>query len=381
MDMENEVEDFSRTGTPSLVGQSIRGEMRPESVNSRGSSRPNIKVSKSPEESTVSLEQLHQEGVLLQDEEELDSILDEEGHIKDAALDISAQEGDAEVKPPSNIDVKSINEHEEGDSFLAKDEEFIAPASSRDGSKSRSSSVTPNTYNRRSGSTKPLKTSPLVHKIEETPEPTIKDVVNEYNEGNYHPFNSEEEQEERQPRRPTRNIPEDDVQIPDYAKAIDAENTVPAGAREGSDSPYISSPARSITSNSNGEYVKSPQRPHLARGDSYQNTVTNNDFSNTPPLNIGERRSRGSNRSESSLNYLRSISRSRSRVANDKKLIGEDRGTDEAELKEEGALLGDHYDQLPDLEDAVEKALGLVQSEMKNLGFEHADIPEEVEEE
>ncbi|ODV93938.1 hypothetical protein PACTADRAFT_51684 [Pachysolen tannophilus NRRL Y-2460] len=376
MDMDEEVQNFEKTCTPSLIGSSIRGEPPLIHSGAVSTSRPSSRLSMGKNQaydySTESIEDLQRQGVLLKDEENegLDQILDNAGHVKSEALDIKEKEKtnqDEVIAPPSDIDIKTINDHEEStiSAINEDDQNFIAPASSRDGSKSRSASVKPkpgshhNSHGNSSVALPPVRSSPLSDStaniiddaIEQDDDESIQDVVNSYNEGRQQKDDEDDEIE----------ISQESEQEQQKKSPVDDENQL--------ESENSNQDVEPPTSSSN---VTSPSRPHLARGDSCHNTVTNNNFSTTPPLNIGERKSRqpyrSTNLSESSINYLRSISRSRSRVANDNAALGINQGADEAELKEEGALTGgSNYDQMPDLEDAVDKALKLVEDELNGL--------------
>lgn len=105
-------------------------------------------------------------------------------------------------------------------------------------------------------------------------------------------------------------------------------------------------------------------RPHLARGDSYQQ-VHPSDFGHNERLPRHERTQ--SSVSSSSINYLRSLSRSRSRL---NRSAHGDIATQE-ELKEEGALTNDQYSPMPELTEAVDEALKPVDG--------HVDIEDEDE--
>lgn len=293
-DIDDEKQLFENASTTSLVGSSIRGDSAIKgdssdvsAANSRSSSRPNLKT-KVALHHQPSLVDLHDEGALLNGDEyqDISEILDDTGHVKNEVPEPPSEA--LSSKGPSLRNLAMINQAEDkADSpFNERDEDFLAPASSRDGSRVRS----------------------------------------------------------------------------ETSSALDeAELGENIATQRYSPRDHSSHPLRPGSG---------MMQPHLARGDSCHSTVTNNDFSSTPPLNIGERRPRHAQGqiSSSSMNYLRSISRSRSRAANDTRSLNDNRAMgvgknqSESELKEEGALVTDSYEQLPDLEQAVNDALKIVES-------------------
>lgn len=122
----------------------------------------------------------------------------------------------------------------------------------------------------------------------------------------------------------------------------DSLQQVPAGAREGMDSPLIQSRSQSAAP-SDVKY-NTRERPHLARGDSYIGVT--NDFearTGRAPDRIDTLKSMRAG----SRDYLRSVSRSRSRVAHDVPVTND-------ELVNEGALISDEFEHSPGMVDRIE---------------------------
>ncbi|KAG7889869.1 hypothetical protein KL936_002543 [Ogataea polymorpha] len=385
MDMEAEFEDFQKKNTPSLIGSSVRnsstpsGDLdkdEPESIildRARSSSRPVIKSNPSTSHiGFVSVDELKAEGGLLNDEEGevLDEILDEEGHLKKDALQLkerlkTEEEGISSYiqSPGSEVSSEPVREKEHlvfgGDAG-----NFVAPAAAK------SSHLTDFKYE--SPSREPPKPE---EKNRDLIEPgkltTVDDILQRINQGS-----GELTEEPKITPKSESKVPQDNMTEPSaYSNEVDQLLTAPASRREGSSSRIMRERQRSRSRPADGS--GSPFRegvgmykPHLAKGDSYHSGISNDEYSQgsanvDAPVERKPRHDPGSVRlsSSSSLNYLRSISRSRSRAANDKDAIGKDRGIDQNELKEEGVLMHDgDFSQLPDYEDAITNALNIVEN-------------------
>ncbi|KAG7858939.1 hypothetical protein KL919_003004 [Ogataea angusta] len=385
MDMEAEFEDFQKKNTPSLIGSSVRnsstpsGDLdkdEPESIildRARSSSRPVIKSNPSTSHiGFVSVEELKAEGGLLNDEEGevLDEILDKEGHLKKDALQLkerlkTEEEGVSSYiqSPGSEVSSESVREKEHlvfgGDAG-----NFVAPAAA-----SSSHSTDFKYDNSPREPPKPEKKDRDL--IEPGKLTTVDDILQRINQGS----RELTEEPENTPRLEAKVHPDKMPEPSAYSAEVDQLLTAPASMREGSSSRLMRERQRSRSrpADSSGSPFREGigmYRPHLAKGDSYHSGISNDEYSqgsvsSDAPVERKPRHDPGSVRisSSSSLNYLRSISRSRSRAANDKDAIGKDRGVDQNELKEEGVLMHDgDFSQLPDYEDAITNALNIVEN-------------------
>ncbi|KAH3662434.1 hypothetical protein OGAPHI_005686 [Ogataea philodendri] len=385
MDMETEFEGFQKKNTPSLIGSSIRnsstpsGDLdkdEPESIildRARSSSRPVVKSNPSTSHlGFISVEDLKAEGGLINDEEGevLDSILDDEGHFKEDALQFKERQHEEEEQVTHkshlhhDLPVDPAEDKEHPEIFGGDAGKFLAPAAAS------SSDLSDFKYK------SPAVETPAVEEKEpELIEPqkitTVDDILEKINQGSK---DLASEDESTDVRLEEKNVKEPEV--PDHSIDVDQEFTAPASMREGSNSKLLRDNPRSRSrAERHGE---SPFRegvgmfrPHLAKGESYHSGVSNDDYSvgSTDTEHLAtERKPRhdpGSVRisNSSSLNYLRSISRSRSRVANDRDAIGKDRGMDQEELKQGGVLMHDgDFSQMADLEDAISNALNIVEN-------------------
>ncbi|OWB74485.1 hypothetical protein B5S31_g4281 [[Candida] boidinii] len=512
MNMELEYEEFQKTHQPSLIGSSIRnanapsGDVdteEPEEViksRSRSRSRPVVK-SRYSSENDLSLASLKQGGALLGDDETemLDTILDEDGLVKEEAVqEKEKEELEDELKEAdkdeANLseDVKSFKEEKEreesipvihtleaeiskekskennellqkeesilnlnkdesklleskGDKEFEKIEEdlkiseekkhnhieifggdvnrFIAPASSINGGIESPYPLSSPSINK----SVELEKEPELFKSQDIV--TVDEILEKVNDGKFEEKKDEEEEEkegesaaaatntteateENEESHPVnKELEKIKSQYPEVPSAVleaDSEFTAPASAREGSDSKVLASRSTSRqrhTTSSPAREGSGLYKPNLARGDSYHSGLNPlglaSSHPGTPGLELSnsevfERRPRhepGTSRtsaSDSSKEYLRKISRSRSRINNDKKVIGGiDNSSNKEELKQEGALMGDTYSQLDDLEDAINRALQAVEADVdpvtdeqhEDLTEEHAIIKEEDEDE
>ncbi|KAG7729295.1 hypothetical protein KL933_001521 [Ogataea haglerorum] len=385
MDMEAEFEDFQKKNTPSLIGSSVRnsstpsGDLDKDEPNSiildrtRSSSRPVIKSNPSTSHiGFVSVEELKAEGGLLNDEEGevLDEILDEEGHLKKDALQLKERLKTEDEGTPSytqfpGSEISSEPVHEKEHLVFGGDAgNFVAPAAAK------SSHLTDFKYD--SPSREPPKPEEKEHDLIE-PEKltTVDDILQKINQGS-----RELTEEPENTLKPEVRVHEDRMpELPSHSTEADQLLTAPASIRDGSSSRLLNERQRSRSrpADSSGSPFREGvgmYRPHLAKGDSYHSGISNDEYSQASvssgaPVERKPRHDPGSVRlsSSSSLNYLRSISRSRSRAANDRDAIGKDRGVDQNELKEEGVLLHDgDFSQVPDYEDAITNALNIVEN-------------------
>ncbi|ODV86534.1 hypothetical protein CANARDRAFT_27725 [[Candida] arabinofermentans NRRL YB-2248] len=418
MDMDKEFEEFQKTNQSSLIGFSLRnsgvsgidkdvedvssgtgadsgvasGSTSKYASRATSSSRPMIKTNPSTSNvDYVSVETLKAEGGLLNDEdsEYLDTVMDEEGHLKNDALQVTELATEDESKtttkkssPLKNL-VSSIDEFKEKDEIFGGDHgKYVAPAAAMSKEYSDFKYDSPHLK-----TPKVEEKEPELYKAQELT--TVDDILKKINDGNTE-VDEEEEKESDQKNNTKKkiDISVSEPQIPDSVIELDSQFTAPASMREGSVSQLAKEQIRS-RSRSTG---RSPFRegtgtykPHLARGESYHSGLSNDDYNSTAPLDFGasesktessststaefERRPRhepGAPRitNASSLKYLRDISRSRSRAAIERasSVPRKEKPSEEAELKNEGALMDDSsFSQMPDLDDAISNALKLVE--------------------
>ncbi|KAI0465466.1 hypothetical protein LJB42_000702 [Komagataella kurtzmanii] len=301
--------------TPSLIGTSIRGAIDtpdrelfdkepPSGTLSPSKTRHSKSLTGTLSPSYVTVNQLKEGGALLNDgyTEQLNSVMDGEGHIKEDALDLKQKlyrNKDAQnVSRAKLVSLSEISANEEkyNQEFYDPEMRYAAPACSLSGSRSRA-------------------------------------------------------------------MESDDIDK-------DKESLI---SREATPMKFE---LTNFDSSSSLRLGAGASRPHLARGDSYQQ-VHPSDFGHNERLPRHERTQ--SSVSSSSINYLRSLSRSRSRL---NRSAHGDNATQE-ELKEEGVLTNDQYSPMPELTEAVDEALKPVdghvdiEDEDENEGSESDDQTEE----
>ncbi|OUT22738.1 hypothetical protein CAS74_002483 [Pichia kudriavzevii] len=359
MDMDSEIQEFQKQHTPSLIGDSVRQSSDIPTVTSLNekSARP-LYMGTDSAVDLVPVEEIRAEGALVADEDDqLKDVLDESGHVVEAAI-------------PDNIRLKSAEPDESKVTILGGDAgTFIAPASGKGSSHKYPTK-------QKKGSSESNDHGEL---IESENTRSVDDIINVVGKGDFEKASTLVGDKAAE----TLSSRIKELSIDDMKKASvssismssheqDPEYTAPAAMRDGSDSRCMSE-ARSSSSFSRPPISRynSSSRPNLARGDSIhsglngENALTNT-FDETSNSLVSERRPRHdpSNprvSNQSSINYLRSISRSRSRVRNDRKALGEE-VLDSNSLRASGALINDdEMSNAPDIDYAVKTALDFVE--------------------
>lgn len=134
--------------------------------------------------------------------------------------------------------------------------------------------------------------------------------------------------------------------IPTSVIENDSLQQVPAGAPEGMESPLVQSRSQSMAAPASRSKDVTVERPHLAKGDSYKGTV---EYAHETRTGRAADRTLDTFRSfrAGSRDYLRSVSRSRSRVNEERQVTNED-------LLNEGVLINDELDHVPELVDRID---------------------------
>lgn len=393
MDMDIEVEEFKKKHAPSLIGSSVRDSSDAIPTLSSISNTSNTPFKEDSLESTVSVDDLIKEGSLIADEytEQLNDILDQEGHVKKEHI---KDEAEAELEAAA-ADVPKVNASELKELNLDEDkiddankvtilggaaDDYLAPASGN-------ASGYKYSLKQKDGSD----LQEFVHDSGNIIEPdkmrSVNDIINVVSKGDSEKASTLIDDDVAKSIIPDKkdlplNIVKEHEEpvIPDSTIENDSEYTAPAAMREGSESRLL----EEQRSRSHSKYTKSssqtsfPERPNLARGDSIHSGLhdglsISNTYDKTSHSLVSERKPRhdpsltsastvnSKISNSSSLNYLRSISRSRSRMANDRKALGEDH-LDSKSLRESGALINDDaMSNRSDIEYAVTKALDYVE--------------------
>ncbi|ODQ80947.1 hypothetical protein BABINDRAFT_160384 [Babjeviella inositovora NRRL Y-12698] len=406
------------TPTVSLVGSSVRcaddtSEATPPPNTKSKSKSKSKKKKKSKASVTTSLDDLISEGALLASEEDFAEFLDDSGNVKSEIV-ASVKGGPKELtKNPSKDEISKdeISKEEISKEEISKGE--IA-------SNGATAGIVPGTPD--SVSATPEPPSPVRGTVSE---PSHGDsAAASYDQDHYTPslmiLEAEGALLSSSDLLPSHSV--DDLsqhsaeptvvparvqfteETPEVVSHVDSLFTVPAGARDGSASPFIHARSSSRVKESlnlNPHKPLNMSKPHLARGDSYQNT---HDRSPSPSCEpevqelVGEelveeedeadRTGRTGRtvtsgvdrpkytRSASSQAYLRSISRSRSRQPSVGSRVAHHEETNEV-LTEEGALIGGNLDMRPDLQELADKAYG--EEKHSNL-HEHSKVIAEAEE-
>lgn len=385
MDMDIEVDKFKEKQRPSLIGSSVRNSS--DSVPTTKVNHPKQQIFKNNDSHAdiSNAEDMRAEGALVANEDEqLDSILDSSGHVKDDALPDNIKLKSSTLK--TSIDASEVNklnlEEDQIDdgakvTILGGDaDNYIAPASG-------SASVFKYKSKSMNGSDVSNNENPSVDFISSDQVRSVDDIINVVNKGDFEKASTLiDHKVAEEVCSSTRKLSLDklsetsDPIIPTSAINVDAEYTAPAAMREGTESVLLEeqqsrSRSRYGTSPSSDNH-RSGNRPSLARGDSIHSGLHDDlsitrSFDQSSKSVVSERKPRHDPTAPriantSSLNYLRSISRSRSRMANDRKALGGDERLESNELRETGALINDDgMSNASDIEYAVNKALDLVE--------------------
>ncbi|GMM28097.1 Aip5 protein [Martiniozyma asiatica (nom. inval.)] len=382
MDFENELDQFKKKNAPALVGSSIRGSTDEElTPSSESPVRPIIRNTES-KMSILTVDDLREEGGLVNDEDsQLDEILDNSGHLKDDVLPDHAKlpsSGPSISTPASTTQLNPVSVSAESNkvSILGGGaDEYFAPAGGSSSgykySAKKKNSVISLDQNDSSSIIEPEKMK------------SVDDIIAQVNKGKFEDSskaaNSKKSLLDDQLTKAMNDLKEldfKDSEVPDSSIEIDSDFTPPAAKRNGSTSKLSEEQrSKSKTRPSLKKEGTGTHQPHLARGDSYHGGLNDenvhhpiNSNHNNSKSDLNERKPRHDPSgpkiaNQSSLSYLRSISRSRSRAANDRRALGEDMSMREENLKEQGALtnFSEETATTPSYEEAVAKAIHFVQ--------------------
>lgn len=388
MDMNIEVEGLKSKNTPSLIGSSLRdsSDQIPtlKSFDSDSTKASFVKSESASE--LVPVDEIAKEGGLTtdQEEQELNDVLDREGHVKKNLIPdaVMSEELKSHVSTTSltPAELKDLNVEEERiddgnkETILGGDaDKYLAPAGGT------SSDYKYPLKKKKGKDLTQLEDSNLF--IEPDKMRSVDDIINVVNKGNFEKASTLIDGNVVKsicPNTKSLSLGEvkevEDPPVPDSAIEVDSEFTPPAAMREGSESRLLEEQrSRSLSrhGHSSSRSNDHGDRPNLAKGESIHSGL-NGDLSITSTYDksshslVSERRPRHDPSgpripNSSSLNYLRSISRSRSRMANDRKALGEEQ-LDSNDLRESGALINDDsMSNRSDIEYAVNKALDFVE--------------------
>ena len=383
MDMDAELKQFQKKNAPSLLGSSLR-----DSSDNVPTMKSLTSVLYSPStvyngsEWTVEMDPVDAVrdcgGLVTDDyEEQLDDILDNSGHLKDNAIpDVVRMKGDESQRSPltpseiNKFDKDGSKDDSQKISILGGDaEQFIVPASG-----ATSNFKYPL---RKKKGIKEVDNSKL-ELIEPDNMRSVDDIINYVDKGEFEKASTLVDDRVAQTIcPPIKEVDLDDIkepEIPDHAIETDSTFTAPAAMREGSESIFREiqesrSSSRRPPLSSQPSYN---DRPNLARGDSMHSGLNGDlmiskTFDQSSNSLVSERKPRHDPSApkisnSSSLNYLRSISRSRSRAAREPKSFSTDSRLESTDLRQNGALINDdEMSNAPDIEYAVNKALDFVE--------------------
>lgn len=399
MDMDIEVEEFKKKNAPSLIGSSIRDSSDKVPTLNSISSQTKPFVKEDLETDIAPVEEIIEEGGLAADEEdeELDQVLDNDGHVKKDVIEddkadfenntINSNIPSTELKK-LNVEEDKIDDSNKVTILGGAADKYLVPASG-------SSSNYSYSLKQKRGSNSYDVEDSSNSLIEPDKMRSVDDIINVVNKGDFEKASTLIDDKVAQSISSTANNNDLSLKslhevhepvVPDSAIENDSLFIPPAAMREGSESRLLEeqrSRSRSSHDISSGT-SSNPGRPNLARGDSIHSglhdglSITNS-YDQTSHALVSERRPRhdpsssyasstksmGSSTNKitnpSSLNYLRSISRSRSRMANDRKALGDDH-LDSVDLRKSGALINDDsMSNRSDIEYAVTKALDFVE--------------------
>jgi hypothetical protein len=340
---------------PSLVGASVRSvklESDYDAASYRSPSRSNQKVLKDETEEAkdyTSVSELHDEGALLNDEHEYDDLLDDTGKVKEG-VSSSTVIITGVSNPAFSTEKKEEIIRAAADAPVAIDEsdkDFVVvdikkqnrPDLAADTSSTPSfAGASPSIYELKNQSSN-MSLEDLIDSQMASMSAMTSDLQKRIVEKKR---KSVSESRSRSKSRLSSSLHE--KLIPNSVIENDAFQQVPAGAHEGMASPLIQSRSQSVIRSQDKSDSAVPERPHLARGDSYIGVT--NDFEYRP----GRRADRPDplkSMSAGSREFLRSVSRSRSRVTHEAPVSNKD-------LVGEGALISDELDHEPELVDRID---------------------------
>lgn len=343
--------------TPSLVGYSLRSVQDQETLDSvsslassRSPSKSNQKKGITHHDDYTSVNELVDEGALIHDEQAYDDLLDESGKLRPAVSHSQTLIPGVEQNNDDNDEnevplIKSAAEKLSKPSKpSARSKEIkledLEPEAKEDDSK-------PQSVSSGASSTEPQQTSGKEHSIYELKnsdganDMSLEDLIDSQIASmseistDFQKRISEkktkpkvlESSRSRSRRKSNSGI------IPESVIENDSLQQVPAGAREGVYSPLVQSRSQSairpVKRDNNSS--DSADKPHLARGESYKGAHSEYRPGRKPVRDDDDAISQ---LSQPSKDYLRSVSRSRSRVPNEPPISNR-------ELSEEGALISD----------------------------------------
>ncbi|VEU23355.1 DEKNAAC104645 [Brettanomyces naardenensis] len=405
MDIEIKYQDFKEKHEPSLLGSTVRnespsGERDNPLTDEAGPVTHVIKENPIEEDDKYDPSKLEEEGALLSGDEhdELNDLLDQEGQLKEEALQmkeklrIHTQQLKKKGKSSAR---KSLAYHRRG-----SDTEMLP-----EDDNSTSTGHPTHIPKAHEGEDADSKKKIEYYRPHDTPTPN--QIVEKVNDGSYvsrqreekdipeegeEYEDDEEEDEEDEEEKALENeiakklhlssVPEPEV--PDATIENDSVYIPPAAMSEGSSSRLLQEQIRSRSRGSRSSDTSAvSERPHLASGESYHGGLSNDDFYSkgfplddvprgTAPVERRPRHEPGTVKKQmhaSSLNYLRSISSSRSRIDNDKVAQGY-HFVEEGDLKDTGGLVNDNnLTQIADLEEAMDDVLKEVSKGTDNGRF------------
>ncbi|TID14998.1 hypothetical protein CANINC_004669 [Pichia inconspicua] len=398
MDQKPNYTDFSdNSNQPSLIGSSVRDSY--DNLPTLGSldkvKKPLIKDHESTAE-LIPVDEVRAEGALVADEEdELDEILDESGNIKENAIpDVVRLKPKSEpTRAPvyTNLHSDVAETYSKGEKTSLKllggaAEQYAVPASGVTSSYRHSS--------------KHRKGSDFLPREAEYINPeqvrSVDDIINVVNKGDFEKASTLVDPKVAETIAGTRKLTLDELKLLNEQSLknleANADTSIPSSMLSREDSVALEemqsrseSLARPSLTSEN-----SFSRPNLARGESIHSGLNcdlaiNTAFDAKTNAVVPERKPRHdpSNltygiTNNSSMNYLRSISRSRSRARNDRKAFQGER-LESVDLRQNGALINDdEMSNAPDIEYAVNKALDFVEDthtvKNGNIISENGDI-------
>jgi hypothetical protein len=340
---------------PSLIGASVRSvklESDYDSASYRSPSRSNQKVLKDETEEAkdyTSVSELHDEGALLNDEHEYDDLLDDTGKVKEGISAsaviitgvsnpaISTEKKEEIIRAAAGAPV-AIDESDKDFVVVDIKKQNRPDLAAETSSTPSFAGAGPSIYELKNQSSnmslEDLIDSQMASMSAMTSD-LQKRIVEKKRKG-------VSESRSRSKSRLRSSLHEN--LIPNSVIENDAFQQVPAGAHEGMASPLIQSRSQSVIRNQNKSDSAVSERPHLARGDSYIGVT--NDFEYRPGRRV-DRPDPLKGMSAGSREFLRSVSRSRSRVTHEAPVSNKD-------LVGEGALINDELDHEPELVDRID---------------------------
>lgn len=327
--------------TPTLVGASIRSIVEEEAhldppTLSKNPSKLHFKSSEDPERDYTTLNELEHEGALTNEDQVYDQLLDDVGKLKevvphDAAIPIeeepttetteatetsanpsksSSKKKRSKKKKKKTTSVTQTIEKVEEDKFGADNEVVVVDIVKKEEPKVAETSST--IYEVAS------KTKADDISLEDLIDSQIASI-SEFSTDLKTKKSKKKKSKKKSPSPSDKPVPE---ALPEHAIASDVAQVVPAGVPEGVFSPLVQSRSQSTVRSPNQDSL--PEKPHLAKGNSYKGTT---EFSTTKAdlekvsskisseLRAGRRPVRDDlARVANSSDYLRSLSRSRTRM-------------------------------------------------------------------